>query len=347
MISSSSTTRHPLRELPIHLFGLPDVPQPKLIKTNIFGPGTPSPKPRPNKRPHSPGEAGLFSPAKRRILEVEGMLSPQKVAKTPSSAYHSPSSSRFVHALTGPGSPAKKLDFLSAPEEEESITLVSSCSVRGVTPETSPARLAPSPDLQSMTCASSPDDCEMSDYFSSPARPPAPPIASAAEPIFIPRVAPPPTDPTSVHYPGFQVYVDEFYVTYETGEGAEPMSAPSQPWAKEKENRPAVCRPKGKKSVTDPIPELKALLFSPEGKKSVLAVPGRASSLPISPAKTMMTSRRGSPTPKANPRSSGSALAREVHASSPLNGKGRKELRRMLEDEVDAVEDEDSEGEFL
>ncbi|KAL1723416.1 hypothetical protein EV715DRAFT_286284 [Schizophyllum commune] len=396
----SASRRAPLREMPLDLFV---APQPRPTKTNIFGA---SPSSRPNKRPHSPGDVGMYSPAKRRILEVEGIISPQKM-KSPSSAAKSPFSSayrnlysaataKFADALVGPDSPAKKLDFSMACEEDEEGRSTSGRSGMR-TPKASPARLAPSPKLKlaapsremKLARASSPDDCEMTDYFASPgprpnlfaSRGPSPDPAtlhprpahlhpeSDTVPLqpppatfrHIPRVPPPPIDATSIHYPGFQIHLDEFEVVVEEQEGG-PTCMDSQSGSltslPEKENVPAPRRANLKESAslkrssTDPIPELTALLFSPEGKKSVLSVPDRASSLPSmlgSPARAKGSGKRreGSLTPKVC-----SKLAREVRASPTREARAsaaqRKERRRMLEDEVDAMEeDDDCEGVFL
>ncbi|KAI5834494.1 hypothetical protein K523DRAFT_66104 [Schizophyllum commune Tattone D] len=419
----SASRRAPLREMPLDLFV---APQPRPIKTNIFGA---SPSSRPNKRPHSPGDVGMYSPAKRRILEVEGIISPQKM-KSPSSTAKSPFSSayrnlysaataKFADALVGPDSPAKKLDFsMACEEDEEGRSTTSRSGMR--TPKASPARLAPSPKLKlaapskemKLARASSPDDCEMTDYFASPGpRPnlfassgsppdPAPlhhPLASVQADLnfaplqstpanirHIPRVPPPPIDATSIHYPGFQIHLDDFEVVIDAQEcgstrqgvqgastrhGERDETEDTRAQSAEKENVPAPRRASLKdsaslkRSSTDPIPELTALLFSPEGKKSVLSVPDRASSLPSmrgrdgnsmlgspargkgpylgSPARAKASDKRreGSPAPKAC-----SKLAREVRASPAQ----RKERRRMLEDEVDAMEeDDDCEGVFL
>ncbi|KAL1675394.1 hypothetical protein EV122DRAFT_281047 [Schizophyllum commune] len=399
---ASASRRAPLREIPLDLFV---APQPRSIKTNIFGA---SPSSRPNKRPHSPGDVGMYSPAKRRIMEVEGIISPQKM-KSPSSAAKSPFSSayrnlysaataKFADALVGPDSPAKKLDFSMACEEDEEGRSTSGRSGMR-TPKASPVRLAPSPKLKlaapsremKLARASSPDDCEMTDYFASPGpRPnlfasrgpspdPAPlhhPLASVQADLdigplqstpanirHIPRVPPPPIDATSIHYPGFQIHLDDFEVVVDSQGGASARQG-VQPTetediraqSAEKENVPAPRRANLKESAslkrssTDPIPELTALLFSPEGKKSVLSVPDRASSLPSmlgSPARAKGKRREGSLTPRAC-----SKLAREVCASPTREARAspaqRKERRRMLEDEVDAMEeDDDCEGVFL
>ncbi|KAL1760142.1 hypothetical protein FB107DRAFT_270533 [Schizophyllum commune] len=394
----SASRRAPLREMPLDLF----VAQPRPIKTNIFGA---SPSSRPNKRPHSPGDVGMYSPAKRRILEVEGIISPQKMkspssnAKSPfSSAYrnlYSAATAKFADALIGPDSPAKKLDFsMACEEDEEGRSTTSRSGMR--TPKASPARLAPSPKLKlaapsramKSAHASSSDDCEMSVYFASPgprpnlfaSRGPSPdpaalhprlaPLHPESDTVplqpppanfrHIPRVPPPPIDATSIHYPGFQIHLDEFEVVEEQEDGPTCMNSQggSLTSLPEKENVPAPRRASLKdsanlkRSSTDPIPELTALLFSPEGKKSVLSVPDRASSLPSmlgSPARAKGNGKRreGSLTPKAC-----SKLAREVLASPTREARAspaqRKERRRILEDEVDAMEeDDDCEGVFL
>ncbi|KAG6916709.1 hypothetical protein DXG01_005658 [Tephrocybe rancida] len=103
----------PLQDLPIEHF----IP---------LNPNLPSSR----KRPLSPGEPILYSPAKRRILNEEGFHTPK-----------SPLSARFSDILAGPSSPAKKLDF-GAPKQ------ASSSRLRATTPLS--------------------EDQEMDDYFSQP-----------------------------------------------------------------------------------------------------------------------------------------------------------------------------------
>ncbi|KAG6842008.1 hypothetical protein C0991_003534 [Blastosporella zonata] len=78
--------------------------------------------------PLSPGELLLYSPAKRRILNEEGIYTPKSPLRT----------ARFSHILAGPSSPAKKLDF-GSPKQPSSSRL-----------------------------RANDDDLEMDDYFSQP-----------------------------------------------------------------------------------------------------------------------------------------------------------------------------------
>lgn len=90
--------RPPLLDLPLEQFLLPDdnVPSPHRV----------------SKRPLSPGGTRR-SPAKRRIVAIEGVCSPQKSSENhdPSSPRRRRSSRRLSAALKGADSPSKKLDF--------------------------------------------------------------------------------------------------------------------------------------------------------------------------------------------------------------------------------------------
>ena len=83
------------------------------------------------KRPLSPGEHRLCAPAKRRILAVEGILSP-KSSKPPLSFVNGATSASRIHELlNGPDSPARRLDFGVAKSgcvDSENIHVVSTKS---------------------------------------------------------------------------------------------------------------------------------------------------------------------------------------------------------------------------
>src|ERR1700742_1684328 len=90
--------RGPLQDLPLEQFLPPD---PNIAHTS-----------RPNKRPlESPGRPSLYSPAKRRILNNEGIFSPEKTMKSPPFRSTQDYITRFSQVLTSTESPAKRLEF--------------------------------------------------------------------------------------------------------------------------------------------------------------------------------------------------------------------------------------------
>lgn len=215
----------PLQDLPLERFLLPD--------TNV--PNTPSKHLRSTKRPLSPGTPVLYSPAKRRILNEEGIFSPKRTPRSPAS-----SSSRgrfapeyFDALLKGPDSPAKKLDF-GTPKSATPSFLASAPSTQSTrstsvdrddrdditsTPRRfalSARKLAPSPELvskhgnlssrMSRTSSMMDEDDTDSDYFRPDSR-----SSSSHTPtsLLSPRDDTPP-DRQSIHYPGFDVFRDAF-----------------------------------------------------------------------------------------------------------------------------------------
>ncbi|KAJ3518054.1 hypothetical protein NLJ89_g81 [Agrocybe chaxingu] len=198
--------RNPLQELPLEQF-LPSYLSAKPI--------------RGSKRPHSPGDLNLFSPAKRRIFESEGLLSPSKSRTTtlfsPSAKLLSPS--RFSDVLTGPASPARVLDF-GLPKNARGDPVKPSATNRLGLDATPPRRssikpLAPSPELKPrngrITQNHDAFDTLYDDHeLSEPASPPS--SYSKSNFIFVPRTLPPRPDPTSIHYPGFVVFQDPHLV---------------------------------------------------------------------------------------------------------------------------------------
>ncbi|OSX59163.1 hypothetical protein POSPLADRAFT_1040902 [Postia placenta MAD-698-R-SB12] len=185
------SSRPPLRELPLEHFLPPDL-------------NVPPNNGRALKRPHSPGGASLYSPAKRRMLDVTG-----------SSANGTLSGISAKVAL-----PGRRLDFSPAGCAQSSSIGVHR---RGSTPlrkRISPlpaCQLAPSPELPSRfvqdphlhNSASHDIDIEMPDCTSLPpiTLEPPPNVQSLMTPQAIVSVS-----RQSVHYPGFDVYQDPFDV---------------------------------------------------------------------------------------------------------------------------------------
>ena len=157
--------------------------------------------PRPNKRPLSPGGPSLYSPAKRRILNEEGILSPEKPWKSPISIVDGPE--LFAHVLRGPQSPAKILDF-GTPQCRKGSSARDSTPNRPTT--RSVTRLAASPEFKSLSHPPSRQldaDQEIDDYFSGTSGPSSKPLKRPKQST-IPLV-----DSQSIHYPGFRVYCDK------------------------------------------------------------------------------------------------------------------------------------------
>jgi hypothetical protein len=317
----------PLQELPLDLF-LP--PNPNLPA-----------KSRPNKRPLSPGGPNLFSPAKRRILNDEGIFSPEKTLKSPISGRHTPA--RFAEVLSGPASPARKLDFGVARHRVESpIPSSISASIASATPTRvapSSSRLAPSPELRSTPQHQ--DDQEMEDYFSHSSHPSS--SCSAIAPASISRDMPPPPDPQSPHYPGFRVHYDTCISVTSIDEDMDDVLPGDKDKDGKKEN--IAPRKKPRKAATAPNTDLKSQLFSPEGRKRELA--GKAKSTPATPKKNLSGDRQdrtGSPTPR---RPIVGLTKAATGATPKLMGKGREEMRKVLQDEADQEGDGEEDENML
>lgn len=300
----------PLQELPLDLF-LP--PNPNLPT-----------KSRPNKRPLSPGGPNLFSPAKRRILNDEGIFSPEKTFKSPISGRYAPA--RFAEVLGGPASPARKLDFGVAKHRVESpVPSRISANIATTTPTRaipSSSRLAPSPELRPPRRQ---DDDEMEDYFSSAGH------SSSSQLAFVAREIPPPPDPQSNHYPGFHVHYDTHIPLTSVDVDMDDVA----PVDKDGQKENVAPRRKPRKAVTAPNTDLKSQLFSPEGKKRELERVGKAKSTPATPKKDLSGDRQdsgGSPTPRRPI----VGLAKAATGATPrLTGKDKEEMRRILQDEAD------------
>ncbi|KZT72564.1 hypothetical protein DAEQUDRAFT_762853 [Daedalea quercina L-15889] len=128
--------RFPLQDLPLEQFLLPN--------DNIASPN------RVIKRPLSPGGPSRRSPAKRRILAIDGACSPQKSSENhdPSSPRSRRSSRRLSAGLKGADSPSKKLDF-----SRLSVSMTVEKDMRqeatfATHPQAAGFALAPSPELR-------------------------------------------------------------------------------------------------------------------------------------------------------------------------------------------------------
>jgi hypothetical protein len=196
---------------------------------------------RPGKRPLSPGVQKLLSPAKRRIVNEQGLLIPEKAESSLPRTSKQSSPSRFADVLNGPESPAKVLDFgmpRSRSTHQETIMNMEMTPRRPMT--RSMSRLASNPELNPRQSSSRHiEEITMNDdtFDAHPFI-----TRNIRSPVFIPRDLPPLPDPHSTHYPGFEVYQDPYTIMFP------PLSA-SQPEAlkdEAKENIP--FRRKGRKT---------------------------------------------------------------------------------------------------
>ncbi|KAJ8463753.1 hypothetical protein ONZ45_g17476 [Pleurotus djamor] len=301
--------RRPLQELPLEQY------LPASSKSSC----------RPNKRPLSPGAPNLFSPTKRRILEEEGIFSMEKTKKSPFPPSRLKGPDYFSAALCGPESPVRRLDFSpSKPATSEEW-------IRSQGDAKNPSSLAKHVSSSSLPTASSSStpfeefEDESGDFaIDSSSTPPHSYI-----PRMIPREMPPPQDVQSLHYPGFDIYQDTHIILPSAADSMRPV--PNGLAAEETENVPP--RRKVKKSVTVPLSP-----GSGELKKLDLGAHAKARSVPMTP-KTVVVSkiRLPSPTPRRAPLTLSplSSATPKVHAGT------RKELRRMLEEEVDDADGHD------
>jgi hypothetical protein len=201
--------RHALCELPLERFLPPNLEW--------------SPFKSSAKRHLSPTAPSLYTPAKRRVLVQDGVFSPEKFLKTSISTHTRPlSTSRVGDSVRGPGSPARKLDF-GVPEtpagKKHDLSVHSLFSLLLLLNATLSSGhncplLAPSPELTPRVTKrfSSPipatfpfqSDMDMEDWFASPSRP----SDIASTPTSVPREPLSSLDRQSIHYPGFDVYRD-------------------------------------------------------------------------------------------------------------------------------------------
>lgn len=332
----------PLQELPLeHFLRAP--------------PPSPSKTSRPNKRPHSPGGPILYSPAKRRVLDAEGVFSPEITMKSPVSS--SALGGRFapIHfdeLLRGPDSPAKRLDF-GSPKNSPQI------SSRSVGSDSAGRDLSQPLARPLSSRHSLDDDFDMGEYCNYPRSPSTTPPPSSflsstlQEPASINR--------HSVHYPGFDIFQDVEETPHHTPSLNEDFATTVSQLSQvekdlEKENLPP--RRKPQKSATEPIKPsdaawVKAGLLSPSSKMSEVQQSGKAKTVPITPHPKRRVyvekPRDGSLTPMSRSLrllDSPTSILLDVtpgHLTpgrTPVGKSERMERRRALEDEVD---DDDAE----
>lgn len=283
----------PLQELPLDRF----------LAASDFSLSHSTPfKSKCNKRPLSPGGPNLFSPAKRRILDEEGIFSPDRTVKSP------------ITALLGSGSPAKRLDF-GLPKDHAAAHAGSDIAgdVTPTRPQPPTGRLLPS----SVAGHCLGNTQEIDDYFSPRPTLSCPTLALAE----IPRELPPLADPQSIHFPGFYVHQDPYIIT------AFPMDIETSVLVEaSKENIP--LRRKARKPVIAPTSsDLMSQLLTPEVRRKDLERVGKAKTAPATPKKVPSSRERlcvGTPTP----RKSGMGSTR-MASFTPQTGEERRGMRRM------------------
>ncbi|KAI0251345.1 hypothetical protein BJV78DRAFT_1212654 [Lactifluus subvellereus] len=153
-----------------------------------------------SKRSRSPSLAqSIFSPAKRRILEQEGLFLPSHSRPYPSTSARSlrPRHRALLHGLDGSkhplGTTPTRDTLLPTPTHvHPSFVIASPCEQRRISP-----RLSASPQSQSPPAPAAPTRA-------SPRRR----TRSQTTPTMIPREMPPSPDRQSLHYPGFDVHPD-------------------------------------------------------------------------------------------------------------------------------------------
>ncbi|KAJ3923554.1 hypothetical protein F5877DRAFT_63201 [Lentinula edodes] len=295
---------------------------------------------RPNKRPLSPGGPSLFSPTKKRILTQEGIFYPEKTMKSPFRGRSTPGGS-FSDLLRAPDSPAKKLEFGSAKPAHQPLSISDSCEVTSFSSLPRPSTpvkatlnsrsLASSPDLVPKTNVKSTprhgfDD---DDFFSTPER--LHPSLACPPPLapftLLSRELPPPSDPQSIHYPGFVVHQDA-HITVLNPTAVESLMKDCKERDEWKEN--LAPRKKMKKVVIDSV-DSKPMLMTPEAKKLEMEQLFKAKSTPATPRKTAAKEWQEDTSP--TPRRTGLRF----QAGTPaISEEEKRQRRRMLKDEVEA-----------
>lgn len=197
------THRQPLRDLPLSLFIQPE----HMKLTSLLG----------KKRPYSP--SSIVSPSKRRLLAVEGVLSPKSPFKR--------AVIDLQRALPSGTSPARDLfvELQSAgPTKRQAPIQLPGSSATKQQPKPLAGSLAPSLELQPHQAkprvAPEPSPAEAQLLAALAAAPPSNqtylPGAGHARPKISPE-----EDPEEDHYPGFDVFVDD------GSQSEEPAATPS------------------------------------------------------------------------------------------------------------------------
>ncbi|KAF9534750.1 hypothetical protein CPB83DRAFT_888721 [Crepidotus variabilis] len=271
---------------------------------------------RTNKRPLSPGDISVVSPAKRRNLAAQGVFPSEIPFKSPPSSLRKSfaSPARFTDVLAGPESPARVLNFgtpkhlTGDPQKRLATQLHEQATPTQQQPSSS--RLAASPELKPRLARSTRQDYHIpspDDVFSDSISP-STQLDAHPSCLFIPRPLPPRPDPHSIHYPGFEVYQDPHIVTFSSSSTGDVSMDDDDNY---KENK-KVVRVKSSK------PPSSSSLYKAALKTDLVKSP-KFKPMAVSPAPLTVRqyATRSSITPVA----------------------AKKGGRRMLEDELDAEED--------
>ncbi|OCH92148.1 hypothetical protein OBBRIDRAFT_791525 [Obba rivulosa] len=326
-----------------------------------------------NKRPHSPGAPSQYSPTKRRILHEEGIFTPETTTKSPQlseSGRFAPS--HFNKLLSGPGSPARKLEFGVSSTRRLDIDDAFNIEHRhnDITPKqsapsapSSPMKLAPSPELAAkrsgkpLFSRSSVEEFGMDVYHS----PRKQSVSSTEFPSALPRSFLP-TNRQSHHYPGFDVYQDSHgtaidllssSVDAETSLLGSPPQRVRRDKESEKENMPP--RRKSMKSIAIPLAPPaweKAGLLSPHTTRTFVEDISEPMQMTPQPKKihSGLVMGRGldmTPASKKLRMHSPGDDRMLITRRTPVGRDERRQRRQVLEDEVDAIGDVDSDEDMM
>jgi hypothetical protein len=182
---------------------LVDLPLEPFLKPVSDDPNVPTPPTR-SKRSRSPSLAhSIFSPAKRRILEQEGLFPPSHSRPYSTSSTQSlrPRRRTLLHGLSGSklplgSNPASILDIPISTRVDPLPALVpaSPREPKRISPRLSPSLRSSSPSASTTPTRTSPRRRTRSQTMTTP--------------IMVPREVLPSPDRRSAHYPGFDVHVD-------------------------------------------------------------------------------------------------------------------------------------------
>ena len=203
---------------------LVDIPLERFLQPVSDDPNLPDIRTTGSKRSRSPSLArSIFSPAKRRILEQEGLFSPSQSHPHLNTTPHSLRSlhGSFLHAFDSSKrpSPAGFGDVLPSPPGDPFAPVLPPPRVsRRVSPRlstTPQSRSLPTPTTPTRT---SPRKTRSQTSPTSSGTTPKPPSqrarhtsttpSSSPKMTMVPREMPPPADRRSMHYPGFDVHQD-------------------------------------------------------------------------------------------------------------------------------------------
>ncbi|KAJ7228455.1 hypothetical protein GGX14DRAFT_612964 [Mycena pura] len=291
----------PLKELPLDSFLPPDPNLPQ----------------RPNKRSHSPSPS-LFSPTKRRILAEEGIIIGGGSVRSPARLRALP-----VSRDRGSESPVKKHD--GGPHKNSVASARSPPSASYIAIELQTTRLtrrqtrhsASLPTVDASLHRYEDDSSLLTEDTSS--------RSARVAPVQIPRDIPPPVDPRSIHYPGFQVHQDPYVFV-----GPAVALEADSPLSPEKDTLKENVPPRRKARKSNAAFDLKAHIVSSDAKAT-----------PRTPGKLFTRERSTSATPTAcRP---DNVLTWDTRLTPKLGDRERREMRRQLAHEVDAIPSEDEE----